>query len=210
MVHSVNKTILTLRHSATDAAKRHVILGRIDQGLNDEGEQLINDLLRQHGPISSDHTLSSPLRRAMRTACAVTGSDSKDIMANPLCIERDYGRLQGIEPGQIPNVSPKTYYVSVNGIRHSLNPPGGETLEDVRRRADVFLRFLLDLTGTVLVVSHQCFLTQLHGAIRGEDVYNALSYDVGILDLDRFEIHDGKLLNHELLYSSSSSDYRSW
>jgi probable phosphoglycerate mutase len=206
----MDKTILTLRHSATDSAKHHVILGQIDQDINDEGRELINEFLDRYGTVKSDHVVSSPLGRALHTARAVTGRTINNIKINRLCIERDYGIFQGMKPEKVPHVSPKTYYVDVNGIGHSLNPPGGETLEEVRKRADAFLKYLFGLPGTVLVVSHQCFLMQLHGAISGEDCYNALSFDVGILDLNRFEIHGRTLKSHELLYSSSCSGYESW
>lgn len=93
---------------------------------------------------------------------------------------------------------------------HSLNPPGGETLEDVRRRAALFLDFLLGVDGTALVISHHCFLTQLHGLLRGEDVYNCLVTDIGILDLNRFDLAGSRLVNESREYSIESSAYRSW
>lgn len=203
-------TILTLRHAATDAAKRRVILGRIDHDINSEGRASIADYLESNGPIEVDRVISSPLQRALSTASAISGRDYAAITTEPLCLERNYGGLQGIEPERVSRVTPKVFYLEVGGISHSLNPPNGETLEQLRQRAESFFELLLGHSGTTLVVSHQTFLTQLHGVFRGLDTYHALATDIGILELNRFAFGGRELREQQRLSSMDGTGYASW
>ena len=206
----MHKTIYTLRHSATDAAKKKVILGRLDEDINEDGHALIRSFLAVHGKIPHDRLISSPLKRALTTAKEISAGNEREIITSDLCMERNYGKLQGVKPGELPFITPETFYVDVGGVKHSLNPPGGETLEDVRRRTEAFMDYLFDLPGTLLVVSHQCFLVQMHGLIRNQDVYHSLASDLGILELNRFVFKDRNMVEEEQEFSMQGNAYGSW
>jgi broad specificity phosphatase PhoE len=94
-------------------------------------------------------------------------------------------------------------------VHYSLNPPGGETFEMVRARAQQFLRKVLTnhRGQRVLVFSHQNFMQQLHAAIRGQTAMQALEYDILNCELNQFHIAaDGRLLAHQTVQLVKSAN----
>ena len=139
--------------------------------------------------MEADLVVSSPLRRALETARILTGRDDGGIETWEDCRERDYGRLQGLEPNAVAALRPAITYVAAGGIEHSVDPPGGETLFDLRRRARRLARTLRARPEhTVLVVSHQTLLQQLTGALLRLRMREALAIDITILQVDVIDL----------------------
>jgi broad specificity phosphatase PhoE len=157
--------------------------------------------------VSLDYDLAicSPQKRALGTASRVTGLSADQMVTSYLCMERNYGRLEGVEPAELKNIEPATYYVRVADVEHSLNPPDGETLEQLRDRVITFHEFVRSIRGkNLLIVSHGTFLQQYHGYLRGLDVYHALKFDVAYLELNKFCFADDVLTAHERVYRPRS------
>ena len=195
------RVIYTLRHAAIDLGRKHIIAGRLNPSLNDEGRAQIKDMAAAKVPLAYDLVISSPQRRALETAALVTGLPQDQITTSELCMERNYGLLEGVAPEEIGRIEPATHYVSVGGVEHSLNPPGGETLEQLRERVVAFHEFV-DGTGAKrpLVVSHGTFLQQYHGYLQGLDVYHSLQTGVSYLEVNAFEFRGQALFAHSRLY----------
>ena len=195
------RVICTLRHAAITFGAQEIIAGRLDPPLSRSGRQQIIEMVAVNGPLDYERVISSPLRRAFETAQIVTGLAPEDIMTSELCLERDYGRLQGLLPGERRAVRPTTFYVSVGGVKHSLNPPGGETLEELRARVVAFHGRMLELDwASLLVVGHQTFLQQYHGYLHGLDVYHSLAESVSYLECTEFRLRDRELVAAKRLY----------
>jgi broad specificity phosphatase PhoE len=193
--------IYTLRHAAIDFGSRHIIAGRMDPPINAEGVEQIRQMAAAGLPLDYDLVISSPQQRALQTAGQVTGLEADEMVTSYLCMERNYGRLEGVEPAALDSIQPTTYYVSVGGVEHSLNPPGGETLEQLRDRATAFHELVLGLQDqNLLIVSHGTFLQQYHGYLRGLDVYHSLNSSVAYLELNAFRFRGGALSSEERLY----------
>ena len=112
-----------------------------------------------------------------------------------------FGQLEGVLPDRLGDIQPKTFYVSVGGFDYSLNPPGGETLEELRDRAVAFHEFIETFQGqSILVVSHEAFLQQYHGLLRGLDVYHALTSHVTYLEINEFRLIGNDFVSHELIH----------
>ena len=171
---------------------------------------MIRALLASVSVPEFDVLVTSPLRRARETARQLTGVADENITVTPLCAERNYGLLEGVSPDCLGDIQPKTFYVSVGGIDYSLNPPDGETLEELRDRAAAFHEFIETLHGQcVLVVSHEAFLQQYHGLLRGLDVYHALTSHVTYLEINEFRLSGSKLVSHELTHKPEII-YENW
>jgi broad specificity phosphatase PhoE len=196
-----DQVIYTLRHAAIDFGKQHIIAGRMDPTINTEGVEQIRTLTAAGVSLEYDLVISSPLRRALDTAMQVTGLAADEMISSYLCMERNYGRLEGVEPAELGKIRPTTYYVSIGNVEHSLNPPGGETLEQLRDRVIAFHEFVRSLHGkNLLIVSHGTFLQQYHGYLRGLDVYHSLNSSVAYLELNAFRFRGDALNSEELLY----------
>jgi broad specificity phosphatase PhoE len=202
--------VRTIRHAPIELGKQKIIAGRLDPPLNHEGEEMIS-ALKTNVPVPEfDILVTSPLRRARDTARQLTGIADMDMTVAPLCAERNYGQLEGVPPDSIGEIEPKTFYVSIGGIEYSLNPPDGETLEELRVRAASFHEFMETFQGQcVLVVSHEAFLQQYHGLLRGLDVYHALTFHVTYLEINEFRLTGNKLVSHELIHKPEII-YENW
>jgi len=202
--------VRTVRHAPIEFGKQQIIAGRLDPPLNIDGEEMISALKTTVPVPEFDILVTSPLRRAHDTARQLTGIADEDITVTPLCAERNYGQLEGVPPDTIGDIEPQTFYVSIGGIDHSLNPPDGETLEELRARAASFHKFLETFQGqSVLVVSHEAFLQQYHGLLRGLDVYHALTCQVTYLEINEFRLAGNKLVFHELIHKPEII-YENW
>ena len=188
-------TIVTVRHAATAHNARQVITGRLDEPLSDEGRRAAAEL-RGLGILPyADHVIASPMSRAIETAELITGWPRVRLELDDRCVERDYGELQGVPREAMSAITDHIHYVEIGGIKHSLDPPGGESFESVRRRADEFASDLRARSGTAIVVTHQVFLQQLHGALQGLGTYAALAADIKSLQVTEFS-RDGVRVLH--------------
>jgi len=193
--------IYTLRHAAIDFGRQHIIAGRLDPPINPEGVEQIRKMTAAGIPLDFDLVISSPQRRALETATRVTGLTADEMITSYLCMERNYGRLEGVKPSDLGTIQPATFYVTVGNVEHSLNPPDGETLEQLRDRVVTFHEFVRSMKGrNLLVVGHGTFLQQYHGYLQGLDVYHSLHRSVAYLELNRFAFKGDVLTSHERVY----------
>lgn len=168
-------SLTTMRHSLTAHNLAQIITGRLDEPLSEAGRSLAANAPN----IRADMVVSSPSLRALETAVLVTGRQPAKIRVSPLCCERSYGELEGLDRHQIAKYRSRIHYLRVGDIEHSLNPPGGETFDQVYDRAQQFVSFLCGLeTDSVLVVSHEVFLQQLHRVLLGADLSTALAREI--------------------------------
>lgn len=198
------QTILcTLRHGLTELNRSRRTGGRLDVPLIEEGRRQAEEARANFEGTPVDVVISSSLRRAIETAEIVTGWPREKIVIEDLAVERSFGHMEGLTQDEIRERFPFVIYVPIDHIRYSLNPPGGESFEALRARARAFLEKILDTYRgqRILVSSHQNFMQQIHGELRGLDPFAALKYDILNLELNQFHLDaDGALLGHRVYY----------
>jgi broad specificity phosphatase PhoE len=189
------QTITLIRHAPTADNVGCVITGQIDTVLSLQGRTLAAAFVDQNGHLEADFLVSSPLRRATETASILFNLDPETVVTNELCIERDYGLMGGASRAEVAAM--KVSYLKVGGIEHSLDPPGGETFQELRERADSFLELLLRASAErIACVTHQVFLQQLHGALRGLDPVESLAIDIHPLGIDTYTLRDRTVVDY--------------
>ena len=142
--------LILVRHAATDwsVIGRHT--GRTDIPLNFAGREQTQTMLGLFKYLITDapetvRVFSSPMERAMETARVVV--DGKyDVEISPDLLEMDYGEYEGLTPAQIRGMNPD-WDIWSDGC------PGGESIDDVGRRADNFLASVND-DATTVVFAH--------------------------------------------------------
>lgn len=195
--------LMTLRHGLTELNRDQRVGGHIDVPLLEEGRRQAETARQAFASTPVDVVITSPLRRAVETAEIVTGLPASRMTLEPLCVERFFGQMEGLTRPEVESRFPQIEYLQVDRIGYSLNPPGGETFDALRARAERFLtKVLAEHSGQrVLVSSHQNFLQQLHGALLGRDTYDSLRLDLLNLELNVFHLaSDGRLLGHERIF----------
>lgn len=204
--------ISTLRHGTTTYNKLQKIAGTIDCSLDTNG---INQAIQAKKIIERENfdiIISSPLVRCLETAYICTGLTKQEIIINKDCIERNYGKMQGLTRKEIKKIKPKILYLKVGKYYHSLNPPNGESFEQLRIRALHFYTYLINnfTKGKILVISHQTFLQQLHGIFLGLETYHSLNLDIHTLEINHFYFNiRKKMLRHDKR-RLSKENYGSW
>jgi len=200
-LHPGETLFYTLRHGLTELNRSKRTGGRLDVPLLEEGRRQAEEARSNFDGAPLDVVISSTLRRAVETAEIVTGWPRARITLDDLAIERSFGQLEGLTQEEIRDRFPSVIYLPIEHIRYSLNPPGGESFEALRARARAFLERTLAAHGgrRVLLSSHQNFMQQLHGELRGLDLYAALLDDILNLELNQFHLDgDGRLLGHRV------------
>lgn len=189
--------LMTIRHGLTELNRDKRVGGRIDVPLIDEGRAQAREAAQRFAGTPLDVVITSPLRRSIETAELVTGWSRDRLEVDEGCIERSFGAMEGMDPAEVPVRFPHVRYLRIGHIGYSLNPPGGESFEALHERAQRFLDGVLARhpgeRGAVF--SHQNFLQQMHGVIRGQDPFHALGSDILNCELNAFLLgSDGRLL----------------
>ena len=195
--------VYTLRHGLTELNRSQRTGGALDVPLIEEGRRQAEEAQANFAGTPLDVVISSSLQRALETARIVTGWAREKIIIDECAVERRFGEMEGLTQDEIRVRFPFVVYLPVEHVRYSLNPPAGESFEALRARARAFLQKTLRTHRgrRILVSSHQNFMQQLHGELRGVDPYAALRYDILNLELNQFLLDtDDRLLRHRVYH----------
>jgi len=150
----MSKLILA-RHGETVWNIEKIYRGRADINLNEMGirqAELLGKYLSNWG---LEAIYSSPLRRALDTANIIARYQKISVHIAEGIIDLDYGEWQSLPEQEAKRRYP-TLHNEWHNNPHKVKMPGGESLEDVRKRAikvvsDVLARY----QGSVVLVSHR-------------------------------------------------------
>lgn len=140
--------LILLRHGQTAANASALLQGRIDLPLDDVGREqarMCGEHIRAVFP--GARVISSPLRRAIETATAIT----PDVEIDDRFIELDYGDWDGLG---VADISPDAWSEWRDDAQ--FRPPNGESLVELDRRVRPALEDLSEAArgGDIVVVSH--------------------------------------------------------
>jgi broad specificity phosphatase PhoE len=204
----------TVRHGLTELNRDKRVGGRYDAPLIEEGRRQAREANESFDSTPFDVVISSPLSRALETAEIIAGVKREDIVVEEECTERSFGEMEGLTPTQVRERLPQVRYVRIGHVDYSLNPPGGETFEQLHERARRFLKRTLELHGgkKVVLFGHENFLQQLHGVIRGLDPMKSLEHAILNCELNQFCLDaDGSMISYRRVeLCPSARDYPSF
>ncbi len=140
-------------------------------GLSEEGKKQAKELIAELSKQKYDKVITSPLKRAIQTLepYLETLEEKPKVIISKLITERDLGELSGTKRGKVGeyqkehNVTDKVSWI----------PPKGESLIDVYKRAEKFIKWLKENCSTndkILLSSHSVFITTLLIAIDKGDI----------------------------------------
>jgi broad specificity phosphatase PhoE len=192
--------LFTLRHGVTELNRDKRVSGQtLDVPLLPEGIRQAEEARERFAGTPLDVVISSPLLRAIQTAEIVTGFPRKAIEIDPQATERSFGRMEGLTRTEVEARFPEVRYLQIGHVGYSLNPPDGEPFPALQDRAQRFLHRVLERRRgrRILISSHQTFLQQLHGVLRGLSHLEALHNDILNLELNLFHLDaQGQLKSH--------------
>ena len=132
-----------LRHGETEWSKSGQYTGLTDLPLTVEGEQQSVEARKVLDAVDFDLVLTSPLRRARRTAELAGFPDAQ---LEPLAVEWDYGDYEGVTTPEIRETVPG-WTVWTHPV------PGGESADEVSTRLDRVVERVRE-HGRTLVFAH--------------------------------------------------------
>lgn len=156
--------LLIVRHGKTDWNKEKRAAGLSDIELNEEGikqAQIIRDELKE---TNIDIIISSPLKRAVKTAEIINEYHNKDIILDKDVIERNLGIYEG-EPNEQEIFNEIRYYTKNVFVEN------GEDCKTYTKRVfdslDKIIKEYKEKVDTVLIVSHGFYLRSANWYFNG-------------------------------------------
>lgn len=171
------KQLYLCRHGETEWTLSGQHTGTTDLSLTKKGQEQAALLRGQIAKVEFDAIFTSPKKRALETCKGLPHQKDPD-----LC-EWNYGEYEGKTSEEIQKIRPGW------NLFHD-GAPGGETADDVGRRADAFLKKALSYSGNVAVFSHGHFLRVLAARYLGLEpkmgkIFNLSVASLSILGYER-------------------------
>ncbi|MBO5349236.1 MAG: histidine phosphatase family protein [Clostridia bacterium] len=171
-----------IRHGQTQANVEGILTGTIETNLTQKG---IEDAKKLSLELTEkfDYYYCSPLKRTHQTLKAIKGE--VDFIVDERIIEVSSGDWQGKLKTELPK---EEYDLYKKGL---LNPPNGESLEDVDKRIKLFLVDMFEKykkEDKILVVTHNGFMRSLKRFFIDKDkVDEPKNLEIFVVDNDMYD-----------------------
>ncbi len=148
--------IILVRHGETEYNILETFRGRVDIPLNETGlrqSQLLGQYLRRE---KIAIVYSGPLQRAVKTAEAIAAPHKLKVNIVANLDDIDCGQWQGLTLSEVKKKYSEVYQDWLD-MPEQVKIPGGESLEDVRKRALPFVQDAITRCGEgkIVLVSHR-------------------------------------------------------
>ena len=186
--------LILARHGQTLWNVERIYRGRSDIGLDEVGTRQAELLGKYLSNYELEAIYSSPLKRALDTANIIARYRRIDVQIAGGLVHFDYGEWQCLPEREV-----KKLYPAISNEWHN-NPdkvrmPGGESLEDVRRRA---IKVVNDATsecqGSVVLVSHRVVSKVLICSLLGLDNSHFWNIKQDVGGITVFNYSDGRYI----------------
>jgi broad specificity phosphatase PhoE len=159
--------LILARHGETAWNVEKIFRGRADVNLDEVGIKQAELLGKYLSNWKLEAIYSSPVKRALDTANIVARYQKIGVHIAEGLIDFDYGEWQSLPEQEVKRLYPALLNEWHNNP-HKVRMPGGESLEDVRRRA---IRVINDVIskyqGSVVLVSHRVVIKVLICSLLG-------------------------------------------
>jgi broad specificity phosphatase PhoE len=144
--------VVLVRHGETEWNAHKRAQGQADVALSPRGREQAKETAGRLSDLHVDAVYSSDLSRAVETARAIAEVHGLDVEEDPAFREIDQGEWTGLTVAEIKQRWPERW----GPARHFSARPGGESPQQVRRRALEGLRRVVERypQGTVVIASH--------------------------------------------------------
>ncbi len=149
--------ILMVRHGDTLASQGDRFTGTRDIPLSDEGRIHASELATRLSRYPIDAIYASSMQRAMDTAGFIAHVHGMNVTPVPGLREMDHGKWDGMTRDDVLKAFGADQLADYDRDPYHFTPAGGESGEDVLRRAAPALQALVlkHLNQTILVVAHK-------------------------------------------------------
>lgn len=147
--------LILVRHGQTAWNVEKVFRGRVDVSLDETGIKQAESLARYLSQWQLEAIYSSPLKRALETASMIARYQKVPVQVAQGLIDMDYGEWQSLPEQEVNKLYP-SLYEQWREKPQAVKIPGGESLDEVKRRAmEVVNEAVSRYRGSVVLVSHR-------------------------------------------------------
>jgi len=186
--------LILARHGETVWNVEKIYRGRTDVNLDEVGIKQAELLGKHLSNWELETIYSSPLRRAIDTANIIARYQKIGVHIAEGLIDFDYGEWQSLPEQRAKRLYP-TLHDEWHNNPHKVRMPGGESLEDVKKRAiKVVNAVLSEYQGSIVLVSHRVVNKVLICSLLGLDnsYFWNIKQDVGGITI--FNYADGRFV----------------
>jgi len=173
--------ICLIRHGETEWNRRQIFRGISDMPLNENGRKQAEALGRRFASVSLRSIYASKLSRALETAKAIAGNqgDKNIITVDEGLTDIHRGEWEGVAHDEVKKKYPDLYAKWFQSP-HEVRFPGGESLQNVQRRAwKSFDAIRRSAKGSdVAVVSHHVVLRTILCGLFGLDLTHFRQFEL--------------------------------
>ena len=186
--------LILARHGETVWNVEKIYRGRTDVNLDEVGIKQAELLGKYLSNWKLEAIYSSPLRRALDTANIVARYQKIGVHIAEGFIDFDYGEWQSLPEEEAKRLYP-TLHNEWHNNPHKVKMPGGESLEDVRKRAVAIVNDVLPkYQGSILLVSHRVVNKVLICSLLGLDNSHFWNINLDVGGITIFNYVDGRFV----------------
>ncbi len=188
--------LILVRHGETERNSEARLQGKgSDFPLNGRGRKQVQSLGLALKNEKLEAIYSSPLRRALETAEAISAHHHLQVQTDHALEEIDMGLIEGLDLAQVKK-NQGDFWKRWREEDYSAPLPGGESVLQVRERAWGAVRGILEhhRVGTVVVVSHALCLQTVITAILGVPLSIFSRFRLGLASITTFQIDDERTI----------------
>ncbi len=202
--HAAALDLLLIRHAATAWSEAGRYQGRSDPPLSAAGQAAAALLARRLAARPIGLVLSSPLARALETACPLAALTGAPLRIDARLVELEYGDWEGLTQSEIKARWPDDLRAWKRSAAHA-RPTGGESLAAAAARLSGLLAELPRRAAparSVAIVTHSVLIRLALLAARGEGPAALRSLTVDPASVHRLCLCGGRLGAADPLYSN--------
>jgi broad specificity phosphatase PhoE len=186
--------LILARHGETMWNVEKIYRGRADVNLDEVGIKQAELLGKYLSNWKLEAIYSSPLKRALDTANIVARYQKIGVHVAEGFIDFDYGEWQSLPEEEAKRLYP-TLHNEWHNNPHKVKMPGGESLEDVRKRAVAIVNDVLPkYQGSILLVSHRVVNKVLICSLLGLDNSHFWNINLDVGGITIFNYVDGRFV----------------
>jgi len=186
--------LILARHGETAWNVERIFRGRTDVSLDEVGIKQAELLGKYLSNWKLEAIYSSPVKRALDTANIVARYQKIGIHVADGLIDFNYGEWQSLPEQEVKRLYPALLNEWHNNPQR-VKMPGGESLEDVRKRAiEVVDDVLSKYQGSVVLVSHRVVIKVLICSLLGLDNSHFWNINLDVGGITIFDYVDGRFI----------------
>jgi broad specificity phosphatase PhoE len=186
--------LILVRHGETERnLEARLQGGKSDIPLNENGRKQAYSLGLALRGENLEAIYSSPLKRALDTAQAISSHHPLKVQTDPALAEIDMGFIDGFNLAEVKE-NQTDFWKQWHQENYSVALPGGESLLQVQRRAWGAVQGIIrhHREGSVVIVSHGISLQTIITAILEAPLPSFIRFHLGVASITILNIDDDK------------------